>query len=72
MHKFLMEGQCAFSLKYMDYLAFSMDTIWLTCYCDDLNLFFWILIDETRVKEFNLKQMWRSPNGTIRNILNGQ
>ncbi|KAK1367328.1 Isocitrate dehydrogenase [NADP] [Heracleum sosnowskyi] len=27
--------------------------------------------DETRLKEFNLKQMWRSPNGTIRNILNG-
>ncbi|RXH92161.1 hypothetical protein DVH24_021184 [Malus domestica] len=27
--------------------------------------------DETRVKEFNLKQMWRSPNGTIRNILHG-
>ncbi|KAL8470225.1 hypothetical protein ACS0TY_032909 [Phlomoides rotata] len=27
--------------------------------------------DEDRVKEFNLKQMWRSPNGTIRNILNG-
>ncbi|KAI5445489.1 isocitrate dehydrogenase [NADP], chloroplastic [Lathyrus oleraceus] len=27
--------------------------------------------DEGRVKEFNLKQMWRSPNGTIRNILNG-
>ena len=27
--------------------------------------------DETRVKEFNLKQMWKSPNGTIRNILNG-
>ncbi|KAM5570659.1 hypothetical protein ABKV19_011347 [Rosa sericea] len=27
--------------------------------------------DETHVKEFNLKQMWRSPNGTIRNILNG-
>src|SRR6267142_4429146 len=27
--------------------------------------------DETRVKEFNLKQMWRSPNGTIRNILDG-
>ncbi|CAJ1958291.1 unnamed protein product [Sphenostylis stenocarpa] len=27
--------------------------------------------DETRVKEFNLNQMWRSPNGTIRNILNG-
>ncbi len=25
--------------------------------------------DEERVKEFNLKQMWRSPNGTIRNIL---
>jgi len=24
--------------------------------------------DEGRVKEFNLKQMWRSPNGTIRNI----
>jgi isocitrate dehydrogenase len=28
-------------------------------------------IDEGRVKEFNLKQMWKSPNGTIRNILNG-
>src|SRR5438270_5632998 len=27
--------------------------------------------DETRVKEFNLKQMWKSPNGTIRNILDG-
>jgi isocitrate dehydrogenase len=27
--------------------------------------------DETRVKEFGLKQMWRSPNGTIRNILGG-
>ncbi|PCI32181.1 MAG: isocitrate dehydrogenase (NADP(+)) [Alphaproteobacteria bacterium] len=27
--------------------------------------------DEDRVKEFNLKQMWRSPNGTIRNILGG-
>ena len=27
--------------------------------------------DEQRVKEFNLKQMWRSPNGTIRNILDG-
>jgi isocitrate dehydrogenase len=27
--------------------------------------------DEDRVTEFNLKQMWKSPNGTIRNILNG-
>ncbi|KAK4337116.1 hypothetical protein RND71_043434 [Anisodus tanguticus] len=27
--------------------------------------------DEERVKEFNLKEMWRSPNGTIRNILGG-
>ena len=27
--------------------------------------------DEVRLKEFNLKQMWRSPNGTIRNILGG-
>ncbi len=27
--------------------------------------------DETRVEEFGLKQMWRSPNGTIRNILGG-
>ncbi|GMH05552.1 hypothetical protein Nepgr_007392 [Nepenthes gracilis] len=27
--------------------------------------------DETRVKEFGLKSMWRSPNGTIRNMLNG-
>ena len=25
--------------------------------------------DEARVKEFHLKEMWRSPNGTIRNIL---
>ena len=25
--------------------------------------------DENRVKEFKLKKMWRSPNGTIRNIL---
>jgi isocitrate dehydrogenase len=27
--------------------------------------------DEARVTEFNLKQMWKSPNGTIRNILDG-
>ncbi len=27
--------------------------------------------DEGRVKEFNLKSMWKSPNGTIRNILGG-
>src|SRR6186713_1016115 len=27
--------------------------------------------DKNRVKEFNLKQMWKSPNGTIRNILDG-
>jgi isocitrate dehydrogenase len=27
--------------------------------------------DDARVKEFNLKEMWRSPNGTIRNILGG-
>ncbi|MCD8498262.1 MAG: NADP-dependent isocitrate dehydrogenase [Alphaproteobacteria bacterium] len=27
--------------------------------------------DEARVKEFSLKEMWKSPNGTIRNILNG-
>ncbi|MEN9342501.1 MAG: hypothetical protein RIR24_88 [Actinomycetota bacterium] len=27
--------------------------------------------DEARVKEFNLKKMWKSPNGTIRNILDG-
>jgi isocitrate dehydrogenase len=30
-----------------------------------------ITADEARVKEFNLKQMWKSPNGTIRNILQG-
>ncbi|TVU20262.1 hypothetical protein EJB05_36465 [Eragrostis curvula] len=29
------------------------------------------MADEARVKEFNLKAMWKSPNGTIRNILNG-
>ena len=27
--------------------------------------------DEARVKQFNLKKMWKSPNGTIRNELNG-
>ena len=27
--------------------------------------------DEARVDEFNLKKMWKSPNGTIRNILGG-
>jgi len=27
--------------------------------------------DEVRVKEFGLKEMWKSPNGTIRNILGG-
>ena len=27
--------------------------------------------DEDRVKEFGLKEMWKSPNGTIRNILGG-
>jgi isocitrate dehydrogenase len=27
--------------------------------------------DEARVKEFNLKKMWRSPNGTIRNVIGG-
>ena len=27
--------------------------------------------DESRVKEFNLKKMWKSPNGTIRNIIGG-
>ena len=27
--------------------------------------------DEDRVREFSLKEMWRSPNGTIRNILGG-
>ncbi len=27
--------------------------------------------DESRVQEFNLKKMWRSPNGTIRNIIGG-
>ena len=30
-----------------------------------------ITADEDRVEEFGLKEMWRSPNGTIRNILNG-
>lgn len=27
--------------------------------------------DEARVKEFKLKKMWKSPNGTIRNYLGG-
>lgn len=30
-----------------------------------------ITADESRMKEFNLKKMWPSPNGTIRKILNG-
>src|SRR3546814_13804323 len=29
------------------------------------------LPDEARVEEFHLKKMWKSPNGTIRNILGG-
>lgn len=32
---------------------------------------FLLISDEGRVKEFGLKQMWRSPNGTIRNVLDG-
>lgn len=36
-----------------------------------LQFFIAFYADETRVKEFGLKSMWRSPNGTIRNILNG-
>ena len=28
--------------------------------------------DEARVEEFKLKKMWKSPNGTIRNILGGK
>lgn len=30
------------------------------------------MADEARVEEFSLKAMWKSPNGTIRNILNGK
>jgi hypothetical protein len=30
------------------------------------------MADEARVNEFGLKAMWKSPNGTIRNILNGK
>jgi hypothetical protein len=30
-----------------------------------------IMPDEARVKQFSLKSMWKSPNGTTRNILNG-
>ncbi|EMS35845.1 NADP-dependent isocitrate dehydrogenase [Candidatus Liberibacter americanus] len=30
-----------------------------------------ITADKNRVKEFNLKEMWKSPNGTIRNIIGG-
>ena len=33
-------------------------------------LWLW-MSDEARVAEFGLKEMWKSPNGTIRNILNG-
>lgn len=31
-----------------------------------------VISDEARVEEFGLKFMWKSPNGTIRNILNGE
>lgn len=37
----------------------------------EIHIQVFFFIDEGRVKEFGLKQMWRSPNGTIRNILNG-
>jgi len=30
------------------------------------------MADEARIKEFGLKAMWKIPNGTIRNILNGK
>ena len=30
-----------------------------------------IILMKARVEEFKLKKMWRSPNGTIRNILGG-
>jgi isocitrate dehydrogenase len=36
-----------------------------------ISFYFNTIPDEARVKEFNLKQMWKSPNGTIRNIING-
>lgn len=50
-----------------------LKTTWLTSYhCNLNNLVFFPPLDEARVKEFQLKQMWKSPNGTIRNILNGQ
>ncbi|KAL4591395.1 hypothetical protein LXL04_004357 [Taraxacum kok-saghyz] len=39
--------------------------------CYSLRLYIPNFVDETRVKEFGLKSMWRSPNGTIRNILDG-
>jgi isocitrate dehydrogenase len=41
--------------------------------CDNVINYYNIIStpDEARVKEFKLKSMWKSPNGTIRNILNG-
>lgn len=41
---------------------------------DDIfwGVYYLIYTDEARMTEFNLKSMWKSPNGTIRNILNGQ
>ena len=38
---------------------------------DFLEILLFVITDEARMEEFSLKFMWKSPNGTIRNILNG-
>lgn len=52
--------------KFQDYVCyhFHMQVLDVTIFYD--------LTDEARVTEFGLKAMWKSPNGTIRNILNGK
>uniref|UniRef100_L0P3T5 Isocitrate dehydrogenase [NADP] n=1 Tax=Phyllostachys edulis TaxID=38705 RepID=L0P3T5_PHYED len=52
-------------------MAFYLKSRFLHSFLMCSDIFFVLSTDETRVKEFKLKSMWRSPNGTIRNILNG-
>lgn len=57
-----------FLCKLIYYVMLILDDVCILIIVLHHNLY---LSDEGRVKEFNLKAMWKSPNGTIRNILNG-
>ena len=63
---YLREGVCIFPVIHE-----SRTSCCNLCEQESGFIFVFYFADETRVKEFGLKAMWRSPNGTIRNILNG-